>query len=158
MRLHNCSRQGCHNKVAMNIKYCDKHIGDSKSQYNNQYQQHYNKYKRNTEANSFYQSKEWKHMRDYIVSRDMNVCQYCGNPLETRVIVDHLHPLQYAPLNKLDSNNLYTICYKCHQVKTMIEQQTAQSPNGSNKLKHMSYDWYKKQIKRVRARDEQQGR
>ena len=153
MRLRNCSHPGCHNKVAMNVKYCQQHVSDSKSPYDKQYQQDYNNHKRNQEANSFYQSKEWKHMRDYIVSRDMNTCRYCGESITDRKIVDHLHPLQYAPDEKLNADNLYTICYKCHQVKTMIEQQTAQSPNGSNKLRHMSYDWYQKQITRIRARD-----
>lgn len=155
MRLRNCSHIGCHNKIPTNQKYCKQHVSDSKSQYSNQYQQDYNKNKRNTEANSFYQSTQWKHMRDYIVSRDMNTCRYCGESITDRKIVDHLHGLQYAPDEKLDSNNLYTICYKCHQVKTMIERQTAQSSNGTNKLKHMSYEWYKKQIARIRARDEQ---
>lgn len=154
MRLRNCSHIGCHNKIAINVKYCQQHISDNKSQYSNQYQKDYNLHKRNQEANSFYQSKEWKHMRSYIVSRDMNMCRYCSEAITDRKIVDHLHPLQYAPDEKLKADNLYTICYKCHQVKTMIEQQTAQSPNGSNKLKHMSYDWYKKQIARVRAHDE----
>lgn len=154
MRLRNCSHVGCHNKIKITERYCSKHLADAKTPKDKQYQKNYNKYQRNTEANDFYHSTQWKRMRDYIVSRDMNTCRYCGSPVETRVIVDHLHPLQYAPDEKLKADNLYTICYKCHQVKTIIEQQTAQSPNGSNKLKHMSYDWYKKQIARVRAHDE----
>ncbi|WP_338714668.1 HNH endonuclease [Lactiplantibacillus plantarum] len=86
-------------------------------------------------------------MRDYIYSRDLATCQVCGNTVADRKIVDHIHPLKVAPDEKLDTDNLWTICYRCHNYKTSLEESIKATPNGDNKLKHISRDWWAKAIK-----------
>lgn len=108
---------------------------------------HYNRHVRSKEVDAFYHSAQWQHMRDYIYSRDMAMCQVCGQALDDRKIVDHIHPLKVAPNEKLDSDNLWTLCYRCHNIKTDLEQSIKSQPNGVNKLKHISRDWWKKAIK-----------
>lgn len=154
MKIHNCAHQLCRNKIPLNKKYCQQHISDGKSSYNKEYFKNYNANVRDQEANLFYHSSQWTKARNYVVARDLNICQLCGDTLEDRKIIDHVHPLKVSPDEKLDVDNLWCLCYRDHQIKTMIEEQTLAKPNGVNKLKHMSKDWYKKQIQRLRAHDE----
>lgn len=155
MRLHYCGHQSCRKRLPLNIRYCDEHKADGKQANEfarQQYFRNYNSNVRDQVANDFYHSAQWSKTRDYVVARDMNVCQVCGSSIESRVVVDHVHPLKFSSDEKLDSNNLWCLCYRCHEVKSMIERQTLSSPNGDNKLRHMSKDWYEKQILRLRAR------
>lgn len=108
---------------------------------------HYNAVARDPEANAFYHSVQWQRMRDYIYARDMGVCQVCGNAVTSRKVIDHVHPLKVSPNEKLDSNNLMTLCYRCHAIKTRIEESLKSQPNGNNKLKHISREWWVRIIK-----------
>ena len=108
---------------------------------------HYNHTTRDPEANAFYHSVQWQRMRDYVYSRDMGMCQVCGNAVTDRKIVDHIHPLKVAPNEKLDKNNLWVLDYRCHNIKTQLEESIKSQPNGDNKLKHIGRDWWQKAIK-----------
>ncbi|UTD42289.1 HNH endonuclease (plasmid) [Lactiplantibacillus plantarum] len=108
---------------------------------------HYNHTARDKEANAFYHSVQWQHMRDYVYSRDLATCQVCGNAVTDRKIVDHIHPVKISPEKKLDKNNLWTVCYRCHNIKTQLEESIKATPNGDNKLKHIGRDWWQKAIK-----------
>lgn len=151
MRVHNCGHIGCHHKIAMNQRYCDEHKGEHENTIGTRINNHYyNQFKRDPVANAFYHDKRWLEMRDYVYARDMGVCQCCGEVVTDRKIVDHIHPLKIASDERLNGNNLWTLCYDCHNIKTMIEQQTLEKSNGVNKLKHISRDWYVKQIMRLK--------
>ncbi|WP_233206511.1 HNH endonuclease [Lactiplantibacillus plantarum] len=108
---------------------------------------HYNATTRDPEANAFYHSTSWQHMRDYIYSRDLATCQVCGNAVINRKIVDHIHPLKVSPNEKLNKDNLWTLCYRCHNIKTNLEESIKQQSNGDNKLAHISKAWWQKAIK-----------
>lgn len=108
---------------------------------------HYNASVRDPEANAFYHSVQWQRMRDYVYSRDMGMCQVCGNAVTNRKIVDHIHPLKVSPSEKLDKDNLWVLCYRCHSVKTQLEESIKSQPNGNNKLAHISKAWWVKAIK-----------
>ena len=112
----------------------------------NAHMAHYNHTTRDPQANAFYHSAQWKHMRDYVYAKAMGICQVCGNAVTDRKIVDHIHPLKVAPSEKLDKDNLWTLCYRCHNIKTQLEESIKEQPNGDNKLKHASRDWWKKVI------------
>lgn len=113
----------------------------------NAHMAHYNATTRDPQANVFYHSTQWSHMRDYIYSRDLATCQVCGQALDDRKIVDHVHPLKISLDEKLDKDNLWTLCYRCHNLKTQLEANIKASPNGNNKLAHISKDWWQKAIK-----------
>lgn len=108
---------------------------------------YYNASVRDPQANSFYHSVQWQHMRDYVYSRDLGTCQICGNAVTNRKIVDHIHPLKTSPSERLDKANLWTLCYKCHNIKTQLEESIKGRPNGNNKLAHISKGWWVKAIK-----------
>lgn len=115
----------------------------------NAHMAHYNHTTRDPEANAFYHSVQWQHIRSYVYSRDFSTCQVCGQALDDRKIVDHIHPLKVAPNEKLDKGNLWVLCYRCHNIKTNLEESIKSQPNGDNKLKHISRDWWQKAIKKV---------
>lgn len=108
---------------------------------------HYNHTTRDPEANAFYHSLQWQHMRDYVYSRDLATCQVCGQALDDRKIVDHISPLKVSPSEKLDKDNLWVLCYRCHNIKTQLEESIKQRDNGDNKLAHISKQWWVKAIK-----------
>lgn len=108
---------------------------------------HYNHTTRDPQANAFYHSVQWQRMRDYIYSLNMACCQVCGNAVTNRKIVDHIHPLKSSPSEKLDKGNLWTLCYRCHNIKTQLEESIKSQPNGNIKLAHISKDWWVKAIK-----------
>lgn len=134
-------------------KYCDKHraeieeqrIEDNKAKQQQRYKL-YNQHNRDKQANAFYQSKEWKATRNYVINRDNYMCCVCGEPLSNTKIIDHITPLRIDSSKRLDTSNLWCLCYSCHNIKTAIEEQIINSPNGKNKIKHISRDRYKKYI------------
>ena len=137
----------------MNVRYCNDHKSDGKPSDKFIQQQtniKYNRYLRDQQANSFYQSKQWQAMRDYIYARAMAACQVCGETTTDRKVIDHIHPLKTSPDEKLSSGNLWTLCYRCHQIKTSLEVQIIESPNGQNKLGHIRALWYKEKIMNLR--------
>lgn len=116
-------------------------------QLSNAHMTHYNHTTRDPEANAFYHSARWQHMRDYIYAKNMGMCQVCGNAVTDRKIVDHIHPLKVAPNEKLSKNNLWTLCYRCHNIKTQLEESIKEQSNGNNKLAHISKRWWQTIIK-----------
>ncbi|MCA1342001.1 HNH endonuclease [Lactiplantibacillus pentosus] len=166
MRLKHCNARGCDMLVSMGTDFCPTHKQadmERKQAYIKQREKvknthkgkqlaashmaHYNHTTRDPEANAFYHSKQWQTVRDYIYARDLATCQVCGNAVTDRKIVDHIHPLKVAPDKKLDKSNLWTLCYRCHNIKTQLEESIKQQTNGDNKLAHISKDWWVKTIK-----------
>lgn len=132
----------------MGVAYCDMHKDQHRqtdravSQYNKQY----NSTQRDEQANEFYQSTKWKKLREYVYSRDMGIDQITGQPILGRYVTDHVHPLSVAPDEKLDASNVWLLSIEVHAVKTLIEKQLLASPNGINKAKHVTKEWYRKQV------------
>ena len=149
-----CSKPTCNELIQYPERYCPKHKLEQEQQREQErkeksYQKNklYNQHNRNKEANSFYQSKQWKQTRNYIINRDNYICQVCGEPINNRKIIDHITPRRIDKSKELDENNLWTLCYRCHKLKTDIEEQIINSPNGINKIKHISKDNWIKYIK-----------
>jgi len=68
-------------------------------------------------SKSFYNSKEWKRVRQAYISSKFGICERCGNPNSKQV---H-HKIYLTPENindpniTLDSNNFELLCDICHQ-------------------------------------------
>lgn len=67
----------------------------------------------------FYESQEWKQLRQQILARDHYECQWCkaeGRVTTTDTIleVDHIKELEHYPQLALDPDNLRTLCKDCH--------------------------------------------
>lgn len=70
----------------------------------------------NNYNDSFYHSKEWKKLRQEALDRDNYLCRLC---LKRGVItpaktVHHITPLRVDNAQKLELNNLITVCESCH--------------------------------------------
>lgn len=112
----------------------------------------YDQLQRDPEAVSFYHSKQWQKVRDYVYARDLATCQVCGNVVTDRKIVDHIVPRRLCtPEQALDSRNLWVLCYRCHYRKTKLEQIISQKPNGDTKLKHLDRQWWTKVLREKRG-------
>ncbi|WP_392390888.1 HNH endonuclease [Lactiplantibacillus plantarum] len=77
----------------------------------------------------------------------MATCQVCGNAVTDRKIVDHIHPLKVSNEERLSQDNLWTLCYRCHNIKMNLEESIKEQSKGANKLKHISREWWQKAIK-----------
>lgn len=67
-----------------------------------------------SQAQTFYQSAEWKAVRARALQRDLHLCQICGDVGNT---VDHIQKLKDRPDKKLAMDNLQTLCASCHARK-----------------------------------------
>ncbi len=81
----------------------------------------------------FYDSQDWKQLREVVKKRDNYECQECkrsGNvTVDTNeysesaqrkkivLVVDHIKELEDYPELALEIENLETLCVKCHNVK-----------------------------------------
>lgn len=78
-------------------------------------------YHRNVEENDyvkFYHSTAWQHKRQEILERDYGLCQRCGMEAE---LVDHIIPSKDDWDDRLNSDNLQSLCRSCHRIKTKRE-------------------------------------
>ena len=162
--VHECGQIGCRRIININQRYCPEH----QKQHDQEWQakkdayrksklgqmlkaakaKQYDMNKRDPEAVSFYHSKQWQRVRDYVYSRDLATCQVCGNVVQDRKIVDHIVPRRLCtPEQALDSSDLWTLCYKCHFRKTKLEKIIAKQPNGDTKLRHLNREWYTKVLR-----------
>lgn len=154
MKWHECIHPTCHELVQYPDKYCANHrqiasekraerIKSQSFKRNKMYNQH----NRDAGANAFYQSKEWRSTRNYVINRDHYTCQVCNELVENRKIIDHIIPLRIDSSFALNADNLWTLCYRCHTIKTKIEEQIINSPNGKNKIKHLTKERWIKYIR-----------
>lgn len=112
----------------------------------------YDKLQRDSLAVSFYHSKQWQKVRDYVYARDLATCQSCGNVVQDRKIIDHIKPRALcSPQEALDSSNLWTLCYRCHFRKTKLEKLISAKQGGDNILRHLDRQWWTKVLREERG-------
>ncbi|MBS4191201.1 HNH endonuclease [Bacillus sp. FJAT-49705] len=69
------------------------------------------------QTNPFYKSKKWINKRENVLRRDDYECRECKRYGKTTVatMVHHIFPLEHYPEYKLNSDNLISLCSKCHE-------------------------------------------
>jgi len=76
-------------------------------------------------SKSFYRSKEWKAVRQYVLMRDKYLCCKCGKPANE---VHHKIVLNESNINNkdviLNPNNLISLCKECHFDTHKIDKAT----------------------------------
>lgn len=68
-------------------------------------------------ADKFYKSKTWRKCRKTILERDDYLCQVCLGDKDDPVpanTVHHIIHLRDDPSKALDSDNLISVCFDCH--------------------------------------------
>ena len=65
---------------------------------------------------NFYKKKKWEKKRNIILKRDDYLCQECKKygRAEPATTVHHIIPIDVDMTKALDSNNLISLCNKCH--------------------------------------------
>lgn len=112
-----CKSLGC-NELTRN-KYCAKHIEKEKETV-----RYYDKYIRNKSSRSFYNSKQWREMRELIYRRDYGLCVQCRSNGIIKIgdVVDHIIPIRVDWSKRLKPSNLQTLCHACHNKKTKEDE------------------------------------
>src|SRR5699024_8471230 len=72
----------------------------------------------NKEYVSFYKTTAWRHTREQVLTRDYSTCVRCGL---SGNIVDHIVPSEDDWEDRLNTDNLETLCQRCHNLKTKRE-------------------------------------
>lgn len=72
----------------------------------------------NPEYIKFYHSKLWRETRQQVLNRDYSTCVRCGQPA---YMVDHIVPSKLAWQDRLNVDNLQSLCKECHKQKTRRE-------------------------------------
>ncbi|KRM54807.1 phage-related terminase small subunit [Lacticaseibacillus sharpeae JCM 1186 = DSM 20505] len=87
----------------------------------------YNRHRTQTNGKyvAFYRSAQWLHLRQQILERDNGICQRCG--MEA-TLVDHVVPSEDDWDDRLNADNLQSLCKDCHYYKTRRE--TAKRKKG----------------------------
>lgn len=75
-----------------------------------------NRYRYETNNNTFYHSQAWRTLRRQALERDKHLCQIClqHNELTFADTVHHIKPIRENDSEKLSLENLVTVCRKCH--------------------------------------------
>ncbi|WP_172639860.1 HNH endonuclease [Lactiplantibacillus plantarum] len=170
MRLKHCNWRGCTKLVRQGVDFCDEHkTADLRRkqayikqrnkvksttkgrQLANAHMAHYNATTRDPEANAFYHSASWHKARELAFAKAMGVCECCGRAIGLdgkRGYVDHIVAYKVGTKEQsLSQTNLWLLCPECHAIKTRLEESIKASQNGTNKLAHISKDWWIKAIK-----------
>ncbi|ANZ98177.1 hypothetical protein BFC20_10920 [Brochothrix thermosphacta] len=118
MPKHQCKVAHCRQLIDYTDQYCDTHahIGIKRKQ---EQAQRYNETTRNNEFNKqytkFYQSSEWKQARmTKLVNQPL--CEEClkNKNVKQGQIVHHIIELKEDWEQRVNQNNLETICRECH--------------------------------------------
>jgi len=67
----------------------------------------------------FYNSSQWRKVRNVMISKSHGICSRCGKPFNSRdLIVHHIHQLDETNINNpevsLNCDNLEVLCWQCH--------------------------------------------
>ncbi|MCM3411473.1 HNH endonuclease [Metabacillus litoralis] len=111
-----CDFNGCPNKINRGT-YCEDHGRSSKARKRKSIYHNTNK--------SFYNSKEWKHVRSMVYERERGYCQRCRKfVFGKQAQVHHVVPVKKNPSLKLELNNLKLLCPVCHSIEeNMVEKE-----------------------------------
>lgn len=68
-----------------------------------------------SEIKKFYNSKEWKELRNNAYKQLTHFCPICGT--EEKLVVDHINPVRFFWEQRLDIDNLQILCDECNLEK-----------------------------------------
>ena len=77
-----------------------------------------NNLKTRDERQKFYQSRDWRLMREYVLQNEP-LCRECKRRgiIKLAKIVDHIIDMKDKPELALDPHNLQPLCDDCHNIK-----------------------------------------
>lgn len=111
-----CNAVGCNELISMKERYCSTHASDVKRAAHKDY----DKNRRNKTHHKFYNSLQWKTVREKIMTQYGGLCKQCSElGIDTPAdVVDHIIPLTENWELRLKLSNLQPLCHNCHNKKT----------------------------------------
>lgn len=120
--LKYCNRSGCNKLVPYGVKYCIAHTMDTTAE-NRERHREYDMHCRNQKAKAFYNSSEWRTVRERVLARDAGIDIYLYIT-EGRVFpadtVHHIVELSEDYSMRLDMNNLISISEATHSMVSKV--------------------------------------
>lgn len=101
-----CLYPGCPELIEYPERYCEKHQHAEKQRH-----QEYQRLRNDKAEQEFYGSLRWKRLRQMKLRREP-LCERCGSIAE---MVHHRVEIKKDWSQRLDMNNLISLCHKCHQ-------------------------------------------
>ena len=84
-----------------------------------QYDRNKYRYRRDSSADKFRNSKAWQRKRQKIKDRDLNICRYCflkhHRIVTAGISVHHIVPIETNFDMRLSDKNLISLCRDCHE-------------------------------------------
>lgn len=110
--------------------------------------QYYDKYKRDSAAKRFYNSKMWRIAREKVLIRDNYLCQSCLKQgiIATAHAVHHIKEYKEHPELALEETNLEAICKPCHNKQHPEKGMSTKPKKKSNKIKVIKASANKEEI------------
>ena len=74
--------------------------------------------KNGLKTQGFYHTSSWRRVRKVVLQRDNYLCQHCKahGRITTATEVHHIKALDDHPEFSLDTTNLISLCWKCHEL------------------------------------------
>jgi 5-methylcytosine-specific restriction protein A len=91
---------------------------------------------------SFYQSKEWKSIRLYVLQTEP-LCRKCKayGYITPADVVDHIIDIKDAPDLRLEITNLQPLCERCHNRKTARDRKKKVKTGYDMAIKMIENSW-----------------
>ena len=100
-----------------NRTYSQSELQDYRKANTQRYNQEVRHNKHNSEYTAFYNSTQWRKLRQQVLMRDNYLCQHClaeGVVNDKNLIVHHKIELKRDWSKRLDMENLEVVCFSCH--------------------------------------------
>lgn len=113
-----CNHVGCNQLINFDETYCKKHL----IKYSSNYDDYANRKEVGGKYFTFYHSKAWKQL-SYSYRLRNPMCELClKNGIYVKCdVVDHKIPIRSDWNQRLNENNLQSLCHSCHNTKTKAE-------------------------------------
>ncbi len=112
--MKKCPHAGCRELIQNHTSFCEKHTTTRKAKRNIQ---------STTVNREFYNSTEWRELsRTHRIKNPL--CEHCLilGILTPVTLVDHIIEIEDDPTQKLNPQNLQSLCHACHNSKTAQER------------------------------------
>lgn len=131
-------------KCGKKIEYTQKMCDECTKKYGSLEKERYRRYQANRtdkESQVFYNSKEWKKVRERIKNRDKGLCLMClyiDNVITSYDYVHHVEEEKERKDLRLEEDNLICLCKSCHkEVHKGYEKSLNNKTKMQNELKEL---------------------
>lgn len=115
--MKRCNHPTCRNLIDSTHTYCEAHTNHDYNEYNRA------RLRDDKEYVTFYSSSAWRKLRRQAMLRDNFLCVRClADDIYTEATIgDHIIPTKIDWSMRLELDNIQSLCFNCHEVKTREE-------------------------------------